>query len=97
MHRHARDLVGVTATQYAHPWQHGTGHTKATALFLRNLPPLKPTCLVDGREHAMARLPPTPDRSATAVSVAAPTPALPPRWLSSQGLCFNVGTPLEHP
>ena len=63
MHRYARQLVGVSSTQYVHPWQHGTGHTKPTALFLRNLPPIQPTCIVDGREHALARLPPAPDRS----------------------------------
>ena len=64
MHRYARDLVGVRPTQYVHPWQHGTGHTKPTGLFLRNLPELTPTKPVSGREHALARLPPSPDRSA---------------------------------
>ena len=63
MHRFGRRLVGAIPTQYVHPWQHGTGHTKATALFLRNLPALKPTCEVAGREHALARLPPADDRS----------------------------------
>jgi hypothetical protein len=63
MHRVARTMVGVSATQYVHPWQHGTGHTKATGLYLRNLPPIQPTCVVSGRLHAMARLPPSPDRS----------------------------------
>lgn len=63
MHRYARRLVGVEPTQYVHPWQHGTGHTKPTGLYLRNLPPLRPTCEVKGREHALARLPPSPSRS----------------------------------
>ena len=62
MHRYARDLVGVRPTQYVNPWQHGTGHSKVTALYLRNLPTLQPTCLMEGREQAMARLPPSPDR-----------------------------------
>ena len=64
MHRYGRALVGVSPTQYTHPHQHGTGHTKPVALYLRNLPPIRPTCSVTGREHAIARLPPTPDRSA---------------------------------
>ena len=63
MHRYGRVLVGVEPTQYVHPWQHGTGHTKPTGLFLRNLPPLRPSHTVTGREHALARLPPSPDRS----------------------------------
>lgn len=63
MHRYGRVLVGIEPTQYVHPWQHGTGHTKPTALFLRNLPPLRPSHTVTGREHALARLPPSPDRS----------------------------------
>ena len=64
MHRYGRALVGTEPSQYVHPWQHGTGHTKPTALYLRNLPPLTPSCLVPGREHAAASLPPSLDRSA---------------------------------
>ena len=65
MHRWARSLTGGRAPdQYVHPWQHGTGHTKATGLELSSsLPPLKPTCLVEGRQHAIARMPPSPDRA----------------------------------
>lgn len=63
MHRAARDLVNSNPTQYVHPWQHGTGHTKPTALHLKNLPPLQPTCVVAGREPAVARLPPSEDRA----------------------------------
>ena len=65
MHRFGRTLVGDLApTQYVHPWQHGTGHTKPTALYLRNLPALTPSCVVEGRKHALARLPPALDRAA---------------------------------
>ena len=63
MHRHSRALIGHGPTQYVQPWQHGTPHTKATGLDLSpNLPPLQPTCIVKGREHAMANLPASPDR-----------------------------------
>ena len=34
-HRFGRRLVGASPDQYVHPWQHGTGHTKPVALFLR--------------------------------------------------------------
>lgn len=65
MHHFARDLIGgVEATQFVHPWQHGTGHTKATGLYLRGLPPLAPTCIVSGRRAAMANLPQSPERGA---------------------------------
>ena len=50
-------------TQYTHPWQHGHGHTKATAFFLKNLPPLVPSKLVTGRSNALAKLRPAEDRA----------------------------------
>ena len=64
MHRFAKDLVGgISPTCYVHPWQHGTGHTKPQGLYLRNLPAIRPTCIVSGREHATVRLPPSPERA----------------------------------
>ena len=36
--------------QIIQPWQFGHGETKATCLWLNNLPLLKPTNIVDGRE-----------------------------------------------
>lgn len=37
-------------TQIVQPWQFGHGETKATCLWLKNLPKLKPTNIVLGRE-----------------------------------------------
>lgn len=48
--------------QIIQPWQFGHGETKATCLWLKNLPPLKPTKVVDGREARVHRMPPGPDR-----------------------------------
>ena len=48
--------------QIIQPWQFGHGETKATCLWLRNLPPLVPTDVVDGREALVHRMPPGPDR-----------------------------------
>ena len=48
--------------QIIQPWQFGHGETKATCLWLKNLPLLKPTNVVDGREARIHRLPPSPDR-----------------------------------
>jgi len=49
-------------TQVIQPWQFGHGETKATGLWLKNLPPLEPTNVVDGRENRVHKMPPGPDR-----------------------------------
>ena len=49
-------------TQIIQPWQFGHGETKATCLWLKNLPKLTPTDIVDGREARIHKLPPSPDR-----------------------------------
>lgn len=46
-----------------HPWQFGHGETKATCLWLKNLPSLLPTKIVDGREARIHKMPPSPDRA----------------------------------
>lgn len=48
--------------QIIQPWQFGHGETKATCLWLKNLPPLAPTQIVEGREARVHRMPPSPDR-----------------------------------
>lgn len=49
-------------TQIIQPWQFGHGETKATCLWLKNLPPLVPTKIVDGREARVHKMAPGPDR-----------------------------------
>jgi len=48
--------------QIIQPWQFGHGETKATCLWLKNLPKLQPTNIVEGREHRIHKMPPGPDR-----------------------------------
>jgi hypothetical protein len=48
--------------QIIQPWQFGHGETKATCLWLKGLPPLVPTEIVDGREARVHRMAPGPDR-----------------------------------
>lgn len=48
--------------QIIQPWQFGHGETKATCLWLKNLPHLIHTKTVDGREARVHRMPPGPDR-----------------------------------
>jgi hypothetical protein len=48
--------------QVIQPWQFGHGEVKATCLWLKNLPLLRPTKHVDGRHARVHLMPPGPDR-----------------------------------
>lgn len=48
--------------QIVQPWQFGHGETKATCLWLKNLPNLEPTNIVEGREARVHKMAPSPDR-----------------------------------
>lgn len=67
-------LIPHKATQYIQPWQFGHGETKETGLWLKGLPLLKPTQIVDGREARIHKMPPGPtrerDRSVTYQGIA---------------------------
>lgn len=60
-HRYARNIIGPYS-QLIQPWQFGHGETKATCLWLRGLPKLKPTNIVDGRYGRCHHTSPSPDR-----------------------------------
>lgn len=74
-HGYALNRIGRKYDQIIQPWQFGHGETKATCLWLRNLPPLVPTNIVSGREPRIHKLPPSVDRwkirSATYPGIAA--------------------------
>jgi hypothetical protein len=60
---HPRRLFGIPGpTQTIQPWQFGHGETKATCLWLKGLPPLAPTEIVEGREQRVWKMGPGPDR-----------------------------------
>ena len=48
--------------QIIQPWMFGHGETKATCLWLKGLPKLVPTNVVEGREARVHRMSPGPDR-----------------------------------
>jgi hypothetical protein len=48
--------------QIIQPWEYGHGEVKATCLWLKNLPRLRPTNCVEGREERVHLMPPGPDR-----------------------------------
>ena len=61
--------IGVISTnirkpdQIIQPWQFGHGETKSTCLWLKNLPLLKPTNIVEGRQPKIHYMSPSPNRS----------------------------------
>lgn len=61
--------IGVMSTRFRkpdqvlQPWMFGHGETKATCLWLRNLPKLEPTDIVEGRHQRIHLLPKTKDRA----------------------------------
>lgn len=61
--------IGIMSTKYRkpdqiiQPWQFGHGETKATCLWLKGLPKLVSTNIVEGREHRVHRMAPGPNRS----------------------------------
>jgi len=61
-HKYAVQIIGKY-DQVIQPWQFGHGETKATCLWLKGLPALKPTEIVTGRVQRLHRLPPSNDRA----------------------------------
>lgn len=60
-HKYAVERIGFY-DQLIHPWQFGHGEMKSTCLWLKNLPPLKPTEIVEGREQRVFHESPSKDR-----------------------------------
>lgn len=61
-HKYAIEIIGRTYDQLIQPWMFGHGETKATCLWLKNLPPLNPTNIVEGREQRNFYTPNNKDR-----------------------------------
>ena len=62
-HKWALGVIGRKYDQIINPWQFGHGESKQTCLWLKNLPLLNPTNIVEGREQKMWKLPPSEDRA----------------------------------
>ena len=60
--------VGIMSTEWRkpdqiiQPWQFGHGEVKKTCLWIKGLPLLKPTNIVEGREPRIWKMPPSKDR-----------------------------------
>lgn len=70
MHKYAKERIGVAHSQIVQPWMFGHPETKATCLWLKNLPALLPTLdarpemdrLPANERQRLHYLPPGPDR-----------------------------------
>lgn len=89
--------------QIIQPWQFGHGETKATCLWLKNLPNLEPTNIVEGREQRIWKMPPSINRgklrSKTFEGIAK---AMAEQWTNPKGgspeqkkLWINAETPIK--
>jgi hypothetical protein len=70
MHKYAKEIIGSSQSQVVQPWMFGHKEQKATGLWLKNLPLLKPTNDVKremmelpiAERQRIHYLPPSPDR-----------------------------------
>jgi hypothetical protein len=62
-HKYGVSIIGKKYSQIIQPWMFGYGETKATCLWLKGLPILKPSKIVSGREQRLHNLPPSKDRA----------------------------------
>jgi hypothetical protein len=61
-HKYALEIIGRKYDQIIQPWEFGHGETKATCLWLKNLPPLLGTYIHTGREQRIWLMPPSETR-----------------------------------
>jgi len=63
-HKYALQIIGVKYTQIIQPYQFGEPYSKATCLWLKNLPKLKPTKIIPKNQvkQQVWKEPPSPER-----------------------------------
>ena len=62
-HKYALEIINRKYNQIIQPYMFGHGESKATCLWLDNLPKLKATNIVEGREKRIHKMSPSKDRS----------------------------------
>ena len=62
-HKYAVNTIGKSYDQIIQPWMFGHGETKATCLWLKGLPKLQPSNIVEGRKSRIHKMPPSETRS----------------------------------
>ena len=63
MHKYARQIIGADYSQIIQPYQFGHNESKATCLWLKGLPKLKPTCVVSNPKQSIWKMSPSKNRS----------------------------------
>ena len=63
MHKYGKKIIGSEPDQVVQPYQFGEPETKATCLWLRNLPELESTEVVEEREARVHNMAPSEDRA----------------------------------
>lgn len=80
--------------QIIQPYWFGHGETKATCLWLKNLHPLKPTDVVEGRVARVHKLPPSPDRwKARSRTLSGIARAMAEQWSCQSLMQQGIGQP----
>lgn len=62
VHRYGAEIIGQKPSQIVQPWMFGEPESKATGLWLKNLPKLLPTRIVTERRQRVHIESPGPDR-----------------------------------
>ncbi len=77
--------------QIIQPWQFGHGETKSTCLWLKNLPKLIPTNIVEGREQKMWKMSPSPNRAKLrSVTYQGIADAMAAQWSKSESIQMGL-------
>jgi site-specific DNA-cytosine methylase len=95
--------IGIMSThfrkpdQIVQPWMFGHGETKATCLWLKGLPKLKPTNIVEGREGKVWRMPPSKDRwKKRSITYQGLADAMAEQWGNSDATLMSEKRPSEN-
>lgn len=96
MHKYAVAIIGRRQDQVIQPWMFGHPESKATCLWLKQLPKLQPTNIVEGRKQRVWRMPPSPtrqrDRSETLAGVAQAIAEQWTKYICASGIPTRTGT-----
>ncbi len=93
MHRYAKEIVGRGPNQTIQPCHYGHNEVKATCLWLKGLPYLRPTKTMHGRTPRVHFMPPSPERSrARSRTLRGVAAAMAAQWGASD-YAWTVDTP----
>lgn len=90
-HKYAIDGIGRKYDQLIQPYMFGHGETKATCLWLDDLPKLIPTNIVSGRQNRIHKMPPSKDRGwLRSITYPGIAKAMAEQWTATGGLLPSI-------